>query len=164
VARVLIVGGGCRGRRLAGELVAGGFAVRVTTRTEAARATIEANGAECWIGTPDRLATLRGALDGVSILCWMLATATGTPAQLRELHSERLQFFLTQAIDTTVRGFVYEARGSSTLQPVLGAGELLVQAWAAQNSIPTALVRADPQDDAAWVSDARAAIESLLCA
>jgi hypothetical protein len=164
VARVLIVGGGCRGKRLAGELVADGFAARITTRTDAGRTTIEASGAECWIGTPDRLATLRGALDGVSILCWLLGTATGTQAQLRELHSSRLQFFLTQAIDTTVRGFVYEARGSSTLQPALAAGERLVQAWAQQNSIPTAFLRADPHDHAAWAGEAREAIESLLCA
>ena len=40
--------------------------MRITTRTEAGRAAIEAAGAECWIGTPDRLATLRRALDGVT--------------------------------------------------------------------------------------------------
>ena len=49
----------------------------MTTRTEDRRAAIEAAGAECWIGTPDRLATLRAALDGVTIACWMLGTATG---------------------------------------------------------------------------------------
>ncbi len=36
-------------------------------------------GAECLIGTPDRLASMRGALDGVTIACWMLATVQGDP-------------------------------------------------------------------------------------
>ena len=48
------------GRRLAAEMTEHGHALRITTRTEASRAAIEATGAECWIGTPDRLATLRG--------------------------------------------------------------------------------------------------------
>jgi len=109
VARVLIVGGGCPGRRLAARLARDGHAVRVTTRREAGRAAIEASGAECWIGTPDRLATLRGALDHVTVACWMLAGARGEPEQLRALHGSRLELFLTQAIDTTVRGFLYDA-------------------------------------------------------
>src|SRR5579875_3837347 len=37
VARILILAGGCRGRRLAAQLVGEGHAVRVSTRTEAAR-------------------------------------------------------------------------------------------------------------------------------
>jgi hypothetical protein len=109
VARLLIVGGGCRGRRLAADLVAEGHSVRITTRTCAARTAIERTGAECWIGTPDRLATLRGALDGVTIACWLLATARGSREQLNALHTSRLRFFLGQLIDTPVRGFVYEA-------------------------------------------------------
>ena len=104
-----MLGGGCTGRRLASGLVADGYAVRATTRTEAHRPDIEAAGAECWIGTPDRLATLRGALENVTIACWLLGSATGAPAQLRALHTSRLQFFLREAIDTTVRGFLYEA-------------------------------------------------------
>ncbi len=107
---MLIVAGGCRGRRLAAALVGEGHAVRITTRDERGRAAIEAAGAECWVGTPDRLATLRGALENVTILCWMLATATGSAEELDALHGSRLEFFMTQAIDTTVRGFVYEAR------------------------------------------------------
>ncbi len=77
VARILIVAGGCRGRRLARDLVGEGHAVRVTTRTEAGRAAIEATGAECWIGTPERLGTLRAALESVTIVCWLLGTVSG---------------------------------------------------------------------------------------
>jgi nucleoside-diphosphate-sugar epimerase len=173
VARVLIVAGGCRGRALAEALVGDGHAVRITTRSEQGRAAIEAAGAECWIGTPDRLATLRGALENVTILCWTLATATGTPEELGALHGSRLEFFMTQAIDTTVRGVVYEAggaasvptsatAGSDTTSAILARGELIVRALSERNSIPTAFVTADPHDRHGWFADARAAVASLL--
>ncbi|HLB21914.1 MAG TPA: hypothetical protein VK605_07365, partial [Solirubrobacteraceae bacterium] len=98
MARILIVGGGCRGRRLATQMVQQGHALRVTTRSDAGRAAIEATGAECWIGTPDRLATLRGALDNVTVACWMLAGASGDRQEVAALHASRLRFFLSQAI------------------------------------------------------------------
>jgi hypothetical protein len=109
VARILIVGGGCRGRRFAERMVQQGHAVRATTRGEDGRAAIEATGAECWIGTPDRLATLRGALENVTVACWMLACARGSEEEIAPLHSSRLEFFLSQAIDTTARGLIYDA-------------------------------------------------------
>jgi hypothetical protein len=158
VARVLIVAGGCRGRALAEALVGDGHAVRITTRSEQGRAAIETAGAECWIGTPDRLATMRGALENVTILCWMLATASGTPEELSALHGSRLEFFMTQAIDTTVRGVVYEAGGGA----MLAGGELIVRALAERNSIPTAFLNADPHDYDGWLADALAAVASLL--
>jgi len=40
VARILIVGGGCRGRRVASQLVEGGHSVRITTRSEVGRAVV----------------------------------------------------------------------------------------------------------------------------
>jgi len=159
VARVLIVAGGCRGRRLAEALVGEGHAVRITTRDERGRAAIEAAGAECWVGTPDRLATLRGALENVTILCWMLATATGSAEELDALHGSRLEFFMTQAIDTTVRGVVYETGGGATL---LAGGEEIVRALAERNSIPVAFLTADPHDRDAWLAEALAAVASLL--
>lgn len=109
MARILIVGGGCRGRRFAEAMVEQGHAVRATTRGEAGRAAIEATGAECWIGTPDRLATLRGALANVTVACWMLACARGSEEEVAPLHSSRLEYFLSQAIDTTARGLIYDA-------------------------------------------------------
>jgi hypothetical protein len=188
VARVLIVGGGLRSRRLAAQLVEGGsrHAVRVVTRTESGRAAIEATGAECLIGTPDRLATLRGALDGVTVACWLLATARGDEARVLALHGSRLQLFLGQAIDTTMRGFVYEApdasgpaAGGSDGVPAgvasgvpaacrtvpaaaIAEGERIVRAATSRSAIPLAFVRADPGDLDAWLTDARGAVESLL--
>jgi hypothetical protein len=162
VARILIVAGGCRGRQLASAMVGEGHALRVTTRTEVGRAAIEATGAECWVGTPDRLATLRGALESVTIVFWLLGSAVGSPQAVRALHTSRLEFFLTQAIDTTVRGFVYEVRGTTTPPDLLLDGERTVRAITERSAIPTAFLTADPSDVGAWLADARAAVDSLL--
>jgi nucleoside-diphosphate-sugar epimerase len=132
MARILIVGGGRRGRWLGASLVAAGHAVRITTRTEAGRPAIEAAGAECFVGTPDRVASLRYALEGVAVVCWLLGTVD-VPA----LHGARLEAMLGQIVDSTVRGFVYEGT----------AGAPLVAARAGLNAIPHRLVDADPE---AW--------------
>jgi hypothetical protein len=158
----MIVGGGCRGRELARGLLASGHAVRITTRSERGRSAIEALGAECWIGTPDRLATLRGALDGVAIACWLLATATGSEDELRALHTTRLELFLTQAIDTTVRGVVYELGGETGPAEARAEGEQIARRLTARNQIPVAWIEADPRRAEAWSAEALAAIETLL--
>jgi uncharacterized protein YbjT (DUF2867 family) len=156
-----MVGGGCRGVALARELVADGHAVRAVTRTEARRAELEDAGCECWIGTPDVIGTLRYALDNVTVLCWLLATATGDPEKVAALHGSRLRMMLDKTTDTTVRGVVYEAAGSV-------APELLEQGVAelrhahATNEIPYAVLDADPRDEEAWRAAALGAIDGLL--
>jgi hypothetical protein len=162
VARILMVAGGCRGRRLAAEMIVAGHAVRITTRSESGREAIENSGAECWVGTPDRLATLRGALDSVTIACWLLGSAKGSPQELGALHRSRLELFLTQAIDTTVRGVVYEARGTSTPAADLLEGERVVRRISERSMIPRAFLTADPADAEAWQAAAGDAVHSLL--
>jgi hypothetical protein len=157
MARILIVAGGCRGRRLGGRLAADGHAVRITTRTEAGRPAIEATGAECFLGTPDRIASLRYALDGVTIVCWLLGSATGADA----LHGARLESLLGQIIDTTVRGVVYEAAGTVPADVLAGGGRL-VAARAAFNAVPYRLLVVDPADPDAWHAAAATAIGELL--
>jgi nucleoside-diphosphate-sugar epimerase len=188
VARVLIVGGGCRGRTLARGLVGEGHAVRITTRPDGAdprqrRAAIEATGAECLPATPSRLGTLRGALEHVTIACWLLGTAKGPTEEVRALHGARLRAFFAHAVDSTLRGFVYETapaktgagRTSSWLEAsaegapmarvsaeALAEGERIVREAGARNAIPVAFVRADPRDLDDWLADARAAIDLKL--
>ncbi len=170
VARVLIVGGGCRGRRLAGGLLREGHAARVVTRTQDGRAAIEACGAECLIGDPGRLGSLRDALDGVTIACWLLARATGAPEEVHALHGPRLEAFMALAIDSTMRGFVYEvpvgeadAEGAPTREDApTSEGERIVKRMAARNAIPVSYVRADPADSDAWLMAATGAVRRLL--
>ena len=164
MARILIVGGGCRARALARELSASGHAVRITTRSSDNRAAIEDTLAECFVGDPNLLATLRRALDGVTIACWMLAGARGGEDELQELHSSRLEAFARQLIDTTVRGFVYE-RGAAfvgTSAKALADGERVARELAAANAIPFAIVDAEIHDREEWLRGARAAVAGLL--
>ena len=159
--RVLLVGGGCRGLALARDLVADGHAVRAVTRREAGRAAIEAAGAECWIGDPDVVGTLRYALESVTILVWALGTATGSAERVAALHGRRLEMMLSKVIDTTVRGVVYEAAG--TVAPAaLAAGVAELERMGRLNEIPIAVVEADPADREAWIAATRQAIESMV--
>lgn len=159
--RVLLVGGGCRGRELARLLVADGHAVRAVTRDEAGRAAIEATGAECWIGDPDVVGTLRYALENVTILVWALGTARGAPAAIAALHGTRLEMMLGRVIDSTVRGVVYEAAGTAG-DEVLAAGAAELRRVCELNEIPYALVVDNPRDGEAWNAAARQSIDRLL--
>jgi uncharacterized protein YbjT (DUF2867 family) len=161
LARILIIAGGARGRALAAGLLEDGHTVRITTREAGGCPAIEAVGAQCWIGTPDRIATLRYALDGVTLVCWLLGTACGESAALRALYGTRLEFFINQTIDTTVRGLLYESAGSVDAA-LLAAGRALISERAAYNAIPLAVLDADPRDLEAWTAQARGAIAGLL--
>jgi NAD(P)H-binding len=157
--RALMVGGGCRGLQLARALVAEGHAVRAVTRTESRRAELEAAGCECWIGDPDRIGTLRYALDNVTVLLWLLGTATGP--NMADVHGSRLRMMLDKVTDTTVRGVLYEAAGSVDAE-ILETGAAEVARAQALNEIPGAVLEADPSDPEVWVAAAREAIEHLL--
>jgi hypothetical protein len=157
-----VVGEASRVVRLAGVLVKEGHAVRVVTSDASRREAIERVGAECFLGAPDRLATLTGALEHVTIACWMLADASGTQEVVRALHGPRLERFMYGAIDSTVRGFLYEAGGEIVSPEVLAEGRRIVSETAAGNSIPAATLTADPGDAEAWLEQARGAVRALL--
>jgi NAD(P)-dependent dehydrogenase (short-subunit alcohol dehydrogenase family) len=159
--RVLMVGGGCRGLALARELVADGHAVRAVTRREEAVAEIEAAGAEAWLGDPGVVGTLRYALDNVTLLLWLLGTASGPPEAVAALHGTRLRMMLERTVDTTVRGVVYEAAGSVASE-VLRGGVAELHRARERNEIPSRLVEADPADARRWRAEARDAIHALL--
>jgi hypothetical protein len=162
VARILIVEGASRGVRLAGALAVDGHAVRVVTSDPERRHAIEQAGAECLLGTPDRLATLRGALEHVTVACWLLADASGSREFVGALHGARLERFVCSAIDTTLRGFVYEAGGSLVPVEMLAEGRRIVLETAARNSIPTSILTIDPLHCDSWLAHARAAVGALL--
>ena len=144
MARFLIVGAGsCRALALTRELVAEGHAVRGVTRG-AHKEAIEEAGGEAWIGDPDVVGTLRYATENATLLLWLLGHV-----EQEDLHGSRLHMMLERTIDTTVRGFVYEAG--------VGGGESgveVVERMAGYNEIPYAIVR--PGDDL------RAAVDELL--
>jgi hypothetical protein len=133
----------------------------VVTREKSRATEIAAAGAECRIGDPDRLGTLRGALEGVTIACWLLGTATGPENRVGALHGDRLRSFLGQAIDTTMRGFVYEAAGTVSAG-TLSAGAQIARGIAEGNKIPLEVLLADPRDGVSWLAQARYAVSNLL--
>jgi uncharacterized protein YbjT (DUF2867 family) len=149
VARILIVPCGCRGRALAAGLVAAGHAVRGTTRDPAHAEAIRAAGAEPYVGDPDRIGTLMEALAGVTVVCWLMGTLP-----VPELHGGRLRMLWEKLVDTPVRGVVYEG--------ALPEGEAVARAAAETWQIPLEVLTADPHDHAAWLSEARAAVDRLL--
>jgi hypothetical protein len=141
MARVLIVGAGsCRALALTRELVAEGHAVRGVTRG-AHKEAIELAGGEAWIGDPDVVGTLRYAAENVTLLLWLLGGVVQD-----DLHGSRLEMMLEKTIDTTVRGFVYEAGPPQGVE--------VVERMATYNEIPFRIVQ--PGDDL------RAAVDSLL--
>ena len=162
MARILIIGGGCRAVSLAERLVGDGHAVRMVARYASRRAEIERAGAECFLGRADRLATLRGALEHVTVACWMLATVRGDPEYVEALHGSRLEQFMSSLIDTTVRGVLYEAGGSALPCKILANGERIVLEKAGRNAIPVEILRAAPGQVEDWVEQARAAVGALL--
>ena len=149
MARVLIVPCGCRGRALAGELVAAGHAVRGTTRSQANAEAIRATGAEPYLGDPDRIGTLMDALSGVTVVCWLMGTVP-----VPELHEGRLRMLWEKLVDTPVRGVVYEG--------ALPQGEQVARSASQTWQIPLEVLEADPLDHEAWLRAARAAIDRLL--
>ena len=161
MARVLIVGCGCRGRALARDLRAAGHAVRGTTRDPANAAAIGAAGAEPYVGDPDRVATLMDALAGVTIVCWLMGTATGDPERVAALHDGRLRMLFEKLVDTPVRGVLLEAAGplpADVLARARAVAETARDTW----QIPLVLLDADPADHGAWRVAAGTAVAALL--
>jgi uncharacterized protein YbjT (DUF2867 family) len=141
VARILIVPCGCRGQTLARQLVAAGHAVRGTTRSQDRRAAIAEAGAEPYVGDPDRIGTLMGALAGVTIVCWLLGRVPDG-----DLHGGRLRMLFEKLVDTPVRGVVYER--------ALPAGEEIARDAAQRWRIPLEVIGPE--------GDARSAVDRLL--
>jgi threonine dehydrogenase-like Zn-dependent dehydrogenase len=152
MARALIVGCGCRGQGLARALIAGGHVVRGTTRDPARLADIEATGAEAVTADPGRLATMMPAIASVSVVCWLLGTATD-----EALHGPRLESMLEHIVDTPVRGLVYETGGQPRSDGIAAARRAT-----ATYGMPVEILDTDPSNHAPWTQAAAAAVARVL--
>jgi nucleoside-diphosphate-sugar epimerase len=161
VARALIVGCGCRGRELGRNLLDSGWAVRGTTRVEARCAQIESAGIEAMVADPDRAITVLDAIDGVTVLCWLLGSAVGSREALAAIHGPRLERVLEEVVDTPVRGIVYESGGTVAARH-REAGERALRAAEERWRIRYELVTSDPSNHRAWTAAARAAVDRLV--
>jgi threonine dehydrogenase-like Zn-dependent dehydrogenase len=156
VARVLIVGCGCRGLALA-QALSSEHAVRGTSRSPQRVAELEAAGVEGTVSDPDRLATIVPALSGVSVVCWLMGTADGSP----EVHGARLQTLVEHLVDTPVRGLVYEAAGRVDA-PLLERGAQIVRGAAEIWHIRGEVVSADPAVFEEWLGAMKEAVGRTL--
>ena len=106
---------------------------------------------------PDRLATLVRALDGVTVVCWLMGSAVDSPG----VHGERLATLMGHLVDTPVRGFVYEAAGS--VDPaVLESGAHIVREASRTWHIPVEVVSSDPAKHETWLEAMKEAVERTV--
>lgn len=153
MARALIVGCGCRGRLLGERLLEEGWEVRGTSRSEAGFGAIEAAGIEAALADPDRPATLLELLGDVTVVYWLLGSASGDPVNVEAIHGSRLERFLERLVETPVRRFVYEAAGSVDAA-VLEAGASTVRQAGERWRIPVEVV-GDPAGPQIYISNLR---------
>jgi uncharacterized protein YbjT (DUF2867 family) len=163
LARGLIVGCGCRGRALGRGLAERGWQVRGTSRKPETVAEMEAAGIEGIVADPDRIATVVEAIEGVTVIFWLMGSATGDPEQIAALHGGRLERLLEEIVDTPVRGVVYELSGGIDPAQALTAFELL-RAAGERWHMPFEVVDVDPLEFELWLEGMLAAAAGLLSA
>jgi nucleoside-diphosphate-sugar epimerase len=157
LARVLIVGCGCRGRALGVALAGAGHAVRGTSRSPERLGELETTGIEPVVADPERLGTLMPALAGVTIVCWLMASAEDSP----DVHGARLRSLMEHLVDTPVRGLVYEASGTVDAA-LLAEGASIVREASQTWHIPVEIVDTHPASPEHWLEAMMAAVARLL--
>jgi threonine dehydrogenase-like Zn-dependent dehydrogenase len=155
VARVLIVGCGCRGLALARALPE--HAIRGTTRSPDRLAELETAGIERVVADPDLLATLVPCLSGVTVVCWLMGSAVESP----DVHGRRLRTLMEHLVDTPVRGFVYEAGGTVDAS-LLEQGAHIVRTASQTWRIRADVVSTDPTLHEEWLGAMKEAVEGML--
>jgi hypothetical protein len=131
--------------------------VRGTSRSSARLSVLETAGIEGVVADPDRLATLVPALAGVTVVCWLMGSAAGSP----DVHGPRLRTLMEHLVDTPVRGLVYEAAGPAD-PALLAAGAQIVRDASLTWHIPSRVVSANPADHEAWLGAMKEAVKHLL--
>jgi nucleoside-diphosphate-sugar epimerase len=160
VARALIVGCGCHGRELAGELRRRNWQVRGTSRRRAGLSTIESAGFEAAEADPDWPGTVLELCGDVAVMAWLLGSATGDSERVAAVHGPRLERLLEKLVDSPVRGFAYEAAGSVD-RTLLDGGRRIVERTGERWRIPVAVLTG-ARDDRGWAERSAAKIEDLL--
>jgi nucleoside-diphosphate-sugar epimerase len=162
VARALIVGCGCFGRELGGELAGRGWQVRGTSRTPVGLTAIEAAGLEAAPADPDRPGTILELCADVATVVWLLGSPVGPPENLAAINGPRLERLLEKLVDTPVRGIAYEAVGSAPSGVLKGGREIVERAGVTWH-IPVSVLELERSTDG-WTEAAARSVERLLAA
>lgn len=157
MARGLIVGCGCYGRELGGELAALGWQVRGTSREQPGLDAIQAAGLEPARADPGRPGTILDLCPDVAVVVWLLGSAGGEAAAI---HGPRLERLLEKLVDTPVRGFAYEAAGSAGAEQ-LAEGRAIVELAGERWRIPIAIL-GESREAPGWAGRSSETIAGLL--
>jgi hypothetical protein len=161
LARALIVACGCRGCLLGKRLLAEGWEVRGTSRTDDGLAAIREAGIEPALADPLHPHTVLELVADVTIVLWLLASAQGPPEELSAIHGSRLERLMERLIETPVRGFVYEMEG--TVDPILlEHGSEALEAAGDTWRVGIACVFVDPRDPHDWAEIMAGAATGLV--
>ena len=160
MARALIVGCGCRGRELGGELLSRGWRVRGTSRSREGLDAIAAAGLESALADPDRPGTILELCGDVTALVWLLGSAAGDRELLAAINGARLERLLEKLVDTPVRGVLYETVGS--VEPaILAEGSRIVQRAGLTWRMPVATL-GEQRTESGWTARAAESVSRLL--
>lgn len=161
MARALIVGCGCSGRALGSELLEEGWAVRGTSRGAEGLDAIEAAGIEAVRADPEHPGTILDLVDDVTIMIWLLGSATGGAENVAAIHGPRLESLLERLVETPVRGFVYEGVGTVDAKLLAGGAELCLNAERTWH-IPVTVTETPREHGPAWVEEIENAVVELI--
>jgi uncharacterized protein YbjT (DUF2867 family) len=160
LARALIVGCGCHGRELGGELAELGWRVRGTSRRAVGLETIEAAEIEAAQADPDRAGTVLELCGDVAVVVWLLGSASGDPETIAAIHGPRLASLLEKLVDSPVRGFAYEAGGSVEAETI-AEGARIIERAGERWRIPVTLLTGD-RGEPGWAARSAGEIERLV--
>lgn len=160
MARALIVGCGCRGLELGSRLAALGWRVRGTSRSAEGIARIRSAGIQAESADPDRPGTILELCGDVSVVVWLLGSASGAEDEIAAIHGPRLERLLEKLVDSPVRAFAYEAAGTVD-RAQLDGGRQIVEAAGKRWRIPVAVLSAG-RDEPDWARSSAAAVAGLL--
>ena len=161
MARVLIVGCGCRGRTLGSALKAEGHMVRGTSRNKENLKAASAVGIESVNADPARLAQVMQHVEGVTVVVWLMGAMRGDRESISFLHDAVLAHLLEKLVDTQVRGFVYESSDRTDAQMFEKGREHVTHAnrtW----HIPVAFIDRSADDHTLWLTGALTAVKTLM--
>ena len=114
--------------------------MRGTSRREQGLAAIEAAGIEPALADPAQPATVLELVADVTVLYWLLGSASGEREDIEAIHGSRLERLLERLVETPVRRFVYEAFGSVD-EAILEGGAASVEAASSRWHIPVEIQR-----------------------
>jgi nucleoside-diphosphate-sugar epimerase len=109
IKKILIVGCGYRGKRIAVRLIAQGYAVRGMTRSAEHAAALSALGIEPFIADVTKPATLDGIGEGVDAVYHLMGSMSGNDTQLQQLHVDGTRNLLNALNISKLQRYIYES-------------------------------------------------------